>query len=107
MGGLIAGLVAAKVADKFYRLELSVGICILRRKEIHPDHHICLHDPIGLVVPIIWNALTSFLISISFIFTTPYIGSAIYYALNRALIHLVCTMYLLHWYVSQRQAVLI
>lgn len=43
MGGLIAGLVAAKVADKF-----TFGLrwhCILRRKEIHPDHHICLHDP--------------------------------------------------------------
>ena len=42
--------------------------------------------PIGLVLPIIWNLLISFLISISFIFTTNYIGSGIYYMLHRALI---------------------
>ena len=40
----------------------------------------------GLVLPIIWNLLISFLISISFIFTTNYIGSGIYYMLHRALI---------------------
>ena len=42
--------------------------------------------PIGLVLPIIWSLLISFLISISFIFTTNYIGSGIYYMLHRALI---------------------
>ena len=86
MGGLIAGLVAAKVADKFYRLELPLAFAFFGGKKSIPIITFACMIPIGLVVPIIWNALTSFLISISFIFTTPYIGSAIYYALNRALI---------------------
>ena len=38
------------------------------------------------MIPVIWNVLTSFLISISFIFTAPYVGNAVYYTLNRALI---------------------
>ena len=86
MGGLIAGLVATKVADKFYRLELPLAFAFFGGKKSIPIITFACMIPIGLVVPIIWNALTSFLISISFIFTTPYIGSAIYYALNRALI---------------------
>ena len=86
MGGLIAGLVAAKVADKFYRVELPLAFAFFGGKKSIPIITFACMIPIGLIVPIIWNALTSFLISISFIFTTPYIGSAIYYALNRALI---------------------
>lgn len=86
MGGLISGLVAAKVANKFYRLELPLAFAFFGGKKSIPIITFAAMIPVGLVVPVIWNALTSFLISISFIFTTPYIGSGIYYALNRALI---------------------
>lgn len=86
MGGLIAGLVAAKVADRFYRLELPLAFAFFGGKKSIPIITFVCMIPIGLVIPVIWNALTNFLISISFIFTTPYIGNAVYYALNRALI---------------------
>ena len=86
MGGLISGLVAAKVANKFYRLELPLAFAFFGGKKSIPIITFATMIPIGLVVPIIWNALTSFLTSISFIFTAPYIGSGVYYALNRALI---------------------
>lgn len=86
MGGLIAGLVAAQVANRFYRLELPLAFAFFGGKKSIPIITFAVMILIGLVVPIIWNVLTSFLISISFIFTAPCIGSAIYYALNRALI---------------------
>lgn len=86
MGGLISGLVAAKLANKFYRLELPLAFAFFGGKKSIPIITFATMIPIGLVVPIIWNALTSFLTSISFIFTAPYIGSGVYYALNRALI---------------------
>lgn len=86
LGGIISGLVAAKVADKFYNLELPLAFAFFGGKKSIPIITIALMIPIGLIIPIFWNYLTNFLISISFIFTTDYIGSSIYYALNRALI---------------------
>lgn len=86
LGGLIAGLVAAKVADRFYRVELPLAFAFFGGKKSIPIITFVTMIPIGLVIPVVWNLLTSFLTSISFIFTTPYIGSGVYYMLNRALI---------------------
>ncbi|OCN05460.1 PTS trehalose transporter subunit IIC [Erysipelotrichaceae bacterium MTC7] len=85
-GGILCGLVAAKVANRFYNLELPLAFAFFGGKKSIPIITIALMVPIGFIVPIIWDLLTRFLISISFIFTTPYIGNGIYYALNRALI---------------------
>lgn len=86
LGGLIAGLVAAKVADRFYNLELPLAFAFFGGKKSLPIITFACMIPIGLVLPIVWNGLIKFLISISFIFTTDYIGSGIYYMLHRALI---------------------
>lgn len=86
LGGLISGLVAAKVADRFYRLELPLAFAFFGGKKSIPIITFVCMIPIGLVIPVIWNVLTRFLISISFIFTAPYVGNAVYYTLNRALI---------------------
>ena len=86
LGGLISGLVAAKVADRFYRLELPLAFAFFGGKKSIPIITFVCMIPIGLVIPVIWNVLTSFLISLSFIFTAPYVGNAVYYTLNRALI---------------------
>ena len=86
LGGLISGLVAAKVADRFYRLDLPLAFAFFGGKKSIPIITFVCMIPIGLVIPVIWNVLTSFLISISFIFTAPYVGNAVYYTLNRALI---------------------
>lgn len=86
LGGLIAGVVAAKAAGRFYRLELPLAFAFFGGKKSIPIITFVCMIPIGLGLPVIWNMLTNFLISISFIFTTPVIGSGIYYALNRALI---------------------
>lgn len=86
LGGLIAGLVAAKVADKFYNVELPLAFAFFGGKKSIPIITFVCMIPIGLVLPIVWNILIRFLISISFIFTTKYIGSGIYYMFHRALI---------------------
>ncbi len=86
LGGLIAGFVAAKVADRFYKLELPLAFAFFGGKKSIPIITFACMIPIGLVLPVFWGLLIRFLISISFIFTTDYIGAGIYYMLHRALI---------------------
>lgn len=86
LGGLIAGVVAAKVADRFYRVELPLAFAFFGGKKSIPIITFVLMIPIGLVLPIVWNIFIRLFTSISFIFTIPCIGSGLYYALNRALI---------------------
>ncbi|MCL2567165.1 MAG: PTS transporter subunit EIIC [Alphaproteobacteria bacterium] len=86
MGGIIAGLLAAKICDRFYRLELPLAFAFFGGKKSVPIITIGLTIPVGFIIPIIWSIFTKFLISISFIFTTPVIGTGIYWTLHRALI---------------------
>lgn len=86
MGGIISGLLAAWVCDRFYRLQMPLAFAFFGGKKSVPIISIALTIPVGLIVPIVWNILTSFLISISFIFTTPVIGTAVYHFLHRACI---------------------
>lgn len=86
LGGLISGFVAAKVADRFHDLELPLAFAFFGGKKSIPILTFAFMIPIGLVLPVVWSLLIKFLISISFIFTTNYIGSGIYYMLHRALI---------------------
>lgn len=86
LGGLIAGIVAAKVADHFYKLELPLAFAFFGGKKSIPIITFVCMIPIGLILPVFWGLLIRFLISISFIFTTNYIGAGIYYMFHRALI---------------------
>ena len=86
LGGIIAGLVAAATANRFYRLELPLAFAFFGGKKSIPILTVVFIIPLGLIIPIIWSWITSFLISISFIFTTDYIGASIYYMFNRMLI---------------------
>ncbi len=86
LGGLISGLVAAKVADRFYRLELPLAFAFFGGKKSIPIITFVCMIPIGLVVPIIWSGVTAVLTKLSFVFTAPAIGASVYYTLNRMLI---------------------
>lgn len=86
LGGIISGLVAAATANRFYRLELPLAFAFFGGKKSIPILTVVFIIPLGLIIPIIWSWITSFLISISFIFTTDYIGASIYYMFNRMLI---------------------
>lgn len=86
LGGIISGLIAAKVTDKFYRVEFPLAFAFFGGKKSVPIISFLLTIPVGLIIPVFWNVFTNFLISISWIFTNDAFGAGVYYALNRALI---------------------
>lgn len=85
-GGIICGLLAAKVADRFYKLELPLAFAFFGGKKSVPILSCLLSIPLGFVIPVVWGILTKFLISISFIFMNDYVGTGIYWVMHRALI---------------------
>lgn len=54
LGGLIAGLVAAKRGEMATVLPsgTSSSICLFG-EEIHSDYYVCMYSPCGLVLPVI------------------------------------------------------
>ena len=86
LGGLISGLVAAKVADRFYRLELPLAFAFFGGKKSIPIITIGCMIVIGLILPFFWGLLTTGLAHLSFIFLAPHVGAGVYWTLNRALI---------------------
>lgn len=86
LGGIICGLLAGWTANKFYKLELPLAFAFFGGKKSIPIIAFALTIPIGLVIPFVWGLFTQLLISVSFIFTTDYIGAGVYYTLHRALI---------------------
>ena len=86
LGGIIAGLIGAKVTDKFYRIEFPLAFAFFGGKKSVPIFALIFTVPVGFVIPVIWSIFTKFLISISWIFMNDYFGAGAYYALKRALI---------------------
>ncbi len=86
LGGIISGLIAAKVCDRFYRVEFPLAFAFFGGKKSVPIISFLVTVPVGLIIPIFWNVFTQFLISISWIFMNDFFGAGAYYALNRALI---------------------
>ena len=72
IGGIIAGIVAARTADKYYKLELPLVFAFFGGKKSVPIITFACMIPIGFIIPFIWGFLTKFLISISFIFMNKY-----------------------------------
>lgn len=85
-GGILAGLIAAKIADRFYKLELPLAFAFFGGKKSVPIITFLVMIPVGLILPVIWGAFTQFLISISFIFMNDYVGVGAYWFAHRALI---------------------
>ncbi|NLW15273.1 MAG: PTS transporter subunit EIIC [Erysipelothrix sp.] len=86
LGGIISGLLAAKVTDKFYRVEFPLVFAFFGGKKSVPIISFFLTIPFGFAIPVVWTVFTKFLISISWIFMNDYFGAGAYYSLNRALI---------------------
>ncbi|SEP84705.1 PTS system IIB component, Glc family /PTS system IIC component, Glc family [Ignavigranum ruoffiae] len=86
LGGIISGLLAAKVCDRFYKVEFPLAFAFFGGKKSVPIITSLLTIPIALIIPVFWNILNHFLMSISFIFLNKTFGHATYYTLNRALI---------------------
>lgn len=85
-GGIIAGLVAAFMTDRFYKIELPIAFAFFGGKKFVPIITFATMIPIGLVVPIFWGFFTKFLVFISPVFMNDVFGSGAYWIANRALI---------------------
>ena len=86
VGGIIAGLVSAKVADRFHDLELPLALAFFGGTRSVPIISMGITIVIGLIVPFIWQGVTNALISMSKILLHKYLGSFIFITMNRLLI---------------------
>lgn len=86
MGGLLAGLIAAWAADRFYKVEFPLAFAFFGGKKSVPILTVLFMIPVGFIVPVIWTLFTKFLISISFVFMNDYFGVGAYWVAHRALI---------------------
>lgn len=85
-GGIICGLVAAKVTDRFYKLELPIAFAFFGGKKSVPIITFMVMLPVGVLVPIVWGVITKILLKSSFIFMNDKFGLAVYWFMHRALI---------------------
>lgn len=85
-GGIIAGLVAAKCADKYYKTQLPLAFAFFGGKKFVPIATFFFMIPIGLIVPVIWGFFTQLLIFISPVFMNDTFGVGVYWTAHRALI---------------------
>jgi len=85
-GGIIAGLVAAKCTDKFYKTQLPLAFAFFGGKKFVPIATFFFMIPLGFIIPIIWGVFTQLLIFISPIFMNDTFGVGAYWVAHRALI---------------------
>ncbi|MDF9399725.1 PTS transporter subunit EIIC [Vibrio sp. 1180_3] len=86
LGGIIAGLIAAKVTDRFYRLQLPLAFAFFSGKKSVAIISIAVTMPVGLIIPFIWEWFTAAMISLSGFFMYEGVGMGAYWTLNRLLI---------------------
>lgn len=85
-GGIISGLIAAKITDRFYKLQLPLAFAFFGGKKSVPIITFLVMLPVGIIVPIIWGIITKLLLKSSFIFMNDTFGLAVYWTMHRALI---------------------
>ena len=85
-GGIISGLIAAKMTDKFYKLELPLAFAFFSGKKSVPIITFMFMIPVGIVVPVVWGVITKILLKSSFIFMNDKFGLAVYWFMHRSLI---------------------
>lgn len=86
LGGIIAGLLAAKVTDRYYRLQLPLAFAFFSGKKSVAILSFLFTIPVGLCVPFVWDVFTLIMNSLSKILMAEDIGAGIYWTLNRLLI---------------------
>lgn len=87
-GGIISGLLAAKLTDRFYRTQLPLAFAFFSGKKSVLILAFVFTIPIGLVLPFVWGIFTRMLIAMSPVLMNQPYGAGLYAFLNRALIPL-------------------
>ncbi|WDV46826.1 PTS transporter subunit EIIC [Clostridiaceae bacterium M8S5] len=86
LGGIICGLIAAKAADRFYNLELPVAFAFFGGKKSVPTISVGLSMVTGIIIPFLWQFLTSGLMHLSKILLNSHFGTFLFHTMNRLLI---------------------
>ena len=86
LGGILAGLLAAWVTDRYYRLQLPLAFAFFSGKKSVAILAIAFTIPLGLAIPFVWDLFTSGMRAISTVMMAPDVGAGIYMTLNRLLI---------------------
>ncbi|SCY77117.1 PTS transporter subunit EIIC [Alkaliphilus peptidifermentans] len=86
LGGIISGLLAAKMTDRFHEIQLPVAFAFFSGKKFVPIASIGATMGVGLVIPFLWQYITKALISMSSIILSGPIGVFINIVMVRLLI---------------------
>lgn len=86
LGGIISGLLAAKLTDKYHEKQLPVAFAFFSGKKFVPIITIVATMGIGLIIPLIWQYITKALISMSSIILSGPIGVFLNIVMVRLLI---------------------
>jgi len=86
LGGIISGLIAAAVADRFYDLELPLALAFFGGTRSVPIISMGLTMVVGIIIPFFWQFITNGLIKLSSILLNKPFGSFIFITMNRLLI---------------------
>src|SRR5690625_3292325 len=86
LGGIISGLIAATVADRFYDLELPLALAFFGGTRSVPIISMGLTMVVGIIIPFFWQFITNGLIKLSSILLNKPFGSFIFITMNRLLI---------------------
>ncbi|GAA0070618.1 glucose-specific PTS transporter subunit IIBC [Clostridium sardiniense] len=87
-GGIIMGLIASAMYNKFYRIELPPYLCFFAGKRFVPIITAALGVIIGVIMTFIWPPIQEglFYVSKSMIYANPTVASFIFGVVERALI---------------------
>ncbi len=86
LGGMIMGIVAALVTDRFYNIQLPVYLAFFGGKKFPPMVTIVVAVGLGFTLPFVWIGVTAVLIQLGFIFEQRILGTFIFPVVNRMLI---------------------
>ncbi|MGB6128870.1 MAG: PTS transporter subunit EIIC [Psychrilyobacter sp.] len=86
MGGIICGVLAAKMTDRYSRIELPVVFAFFSGKRFVPIITFLATVVVGSILPFTWTIFTKGMISLSGFFMYDTFGSGLYIMMNRALI---------------------
>lgn len=83
LGGILAGLLAAWVTDRYYRLQLPLAFAFFSGKKSVAILAVAFTIPLGMAIPFVWDLFTSGMRAISTVMMAPDVGAGIYMTLGR------------------------
>lgn len=86
LGGIISGLIAARLTDRYHEKELPIAFAFFSGKKFVPIVTIGATIVVGLIIPFFWQFVTRGLISMSSLILSGYVGVFLNIVMVRLLI---------------------